>query len=336
MYHAEVAAFFLYPCLKLFSIIFNIIWKLLANHPSLRYNENTKHKQTQNLHEWEYSCMTDCLVKMNQMKDRLAPAERQAVLCFLENPAGMRALSIDEAAQQCGISKATLVRMCKSLGYKGYKDFSFAFSLDVASGTDIVYADLSPGDDVRTLIGKVTRQNMDALRDTMRLLSEKDVNRAAEALHAAPRVDFYGVGMSALVAQDAQMKFQRLCKDTQASPDPHVQVVTAARLRQGDAAVIFSYSGETKDVLQTLAAVKRAGATAISVTRLGSSPLSRGADIALHVASSEMLVRSAAMSSRMAMMHVIDILYSAVAARGYAEYKPALDKTHLEGKYKKK
>ncbi len=284
----------------------------------------------------EYSCMTDCLVKMNQLKDHLAPAERRAVLCFLENPANMQALPISEAATACGISKATLVRMCKSLGYKGYKDFSFAFSLGMAAGPDIVYAELSPGDDVRTLMNKVARQNMDAIRDTMRLLNEKDIDKAAQALHHAQRVDFYGVGMSALVAQAAQMKFQRLCKDSQSSPDPHLQVVTAARLQPGDAALLFSYSGETKDTLQTLAAIKRAGATAISVTRLNANPLSRGADIALHIASSEMLVRSAAMASRMAMMHVIDILFSAVAVRGYAQYKPALDRTHLEGKYKKK
>lgn len=285
-----------------------------------------------------FSCMTDCLVKMTQLMDTLPPAEKRAARCFWEHPEKMQAATIAEAALACGTSKATLVRMCKSLGYKGYKDFSFAFTLSAASGKDkhIEYQELSPGDDVATLMQRITAQNLDAVRDTTLLLSENDVDRAAALLHKAKRVDFYGVGMSALVALDAQMKFMRLCKDTQTSMDPHVQVVMAARLKKGDAAVIFSYSGETRDALDTLAAVKRAGATAISVTRLGVSPLSRGADLSLHVASSENLVRSAAMSSRIAMMHLMDLLFSAVAVRGYQRYKPALDKTHLEGKYKKK
>ena len=175
-----------------------------------------------------------------------------------------------------------------------------------------------------------------AIADTVRVLREEDVLRAVDALDKAKRVDFYGAGTSALVALDAQQKFQRLCRDTQTSTDPHVQVVIASRLERGDAAVFFSYSGETEDMLDTLAVAKRGGAVTISVTRYGVNRLSRGADIPLYVASSEMLVRSAAMTSRIAMMHVVDILYSAVAAQGYDRYKPFLDKTHLAGREKRR
>lgn len=98
----------------------------------------------------------------------------------------------------------------------------------------------------------------------------------------------------------------------------------------------FPNSGETEDMLDTLAVAKRGGAVTISVTRYGVNRLSRGADIPLYVASSEMLVRSAAMTSRIAMMHVVDILYSAVAAQGYDRYKPFLDKTHLAGREKRR
>ena len=89
-------------------------------------------------------------------------------------------------------------------------------------------------------------------------------------------------------------------------------------------------------LLDTLSVAKKGGATTISVTRYGANRLSREADISLFVASSEMLVRSAAMTSRIAMMHVVDILYSAVAAQGYDRYKPFLDKTHLAGREKRR
>ena len=106
------------------------------------------------------------------------------------------------------------------------------------------------------------------------MLREEDILRAVDALDKAKRVDFYGAGTSALVALDAQQKFQRLCRDTQTSTDPHVQVVIASRLERGDAAVFFSYSGETEDMLDTLAVAKRGGAVTISVTRYGVNRLS--------------------------------------------------------------
>ena len=282
--------------------------------------------------------MDNCIIRITQMMDQMAPAEARIARYLLDQSSQALGQTIDQVADACDTSKTTVVRMCKTLGYKGYKDFSFAFSTSLLSGAHqrIAYADISPGDDLHTILSRVTEHSKAALTDTMRLLDEAMVEKTVDLLHKAARVDFYGVGISALVALDAQMKFQRLCKDTQTSFDPHVQVVTAARLGPGDVAVIFSYSGETADMLDTLEAVRRAGASVVSVTRYGPSRLSRAADIALHVASSEMLVRSQAMSSRICMMHITDLLFSAVAARGYEQYKPFLDKTHLEGRAKKR
>lgn len=283
--------------------------------------------------------MDECLVRLIQYKDQLPPAQQRAVSYLLANTQDVSGLTISQMAAAAGVSDATLVRLCKLLGYKGFKEFSVALSIAAATHQgeeDIAYPDISPSDDLQTILSSVTRHNQAAITDTMALISYSIMEKTVALLHQARRVDFYGVGMSALVALDAQMKFQRLGKETQGSLDPHVQVVTAATLKPGDVAVLFSYSGETGDTLDTLEAIKRSGATAVSLTRMGHNRLSRQADIALFVASSETLVRSAAMSSRISMMHLVDLLFSAVAARGYEQYKPFLDRTHLEGKAKRR
>ena len=278
--------------------------------------------------------MGDCIVRLNQLIDQLSPAEARVARYLLDHCQEAIGQPIETVSEACQTSKTTVVRLCKQLGFKGYK----ALSMELASGGEnrISYQDINPGDNIHTIIERVSQHTQAAIADTVRVLGEEDVLRAVDALDKAKRVDFYGAGTSALVALDAQQKFQRLCRDTQTSTDPHVQVVIASRLERGDAAVFFSYSGETEDMLDTLAVAKRGGAVTISVTRYGVNRLSRGADIPLYVASSEMLVRSAAMTSRIAMMHVVDILYSAVAAQGYDRYKPFLDKTHLAGREKRR
>lgn len=282
--------------------------------------------------------MEDCIVRIGQLVDQLAPAEARVASYMLANPHDIIGQPIDQVAAACQTSKTTVVRLCKQLGYKGYKAFSIALSSDLAQGGEnrISYSDIVPGDDLRTIMDHVSYHTQAAISDTMRVLNEADLAKAVNAIDSAHRVDFYGVGASALVALDAQQKLQRLCKATHASQDPHVQVVTASGLVSGDAAVFFSYSGETEDVLDTLAAARHTGATTIAVTRYGASRLSEQADITLYVASGEMLTRSAAMTSRIAMMHVMDIIYSAVVAQGYERYKPYLDKTHLAGRAKRR
>lgn len=282
--------------------------------------------------------MEDCIVKINQILDQLAPAENRVAHYMLENSHEVIGQTIDQVATACQTSKTTVVRLCKQLGYKGYKAFCIALSTDLASGGQnrISYQDVSPTDDLHTICQHVSRHNQAAIADTMRVLKEEDLTRVVEAVHQASRVDFYGVGSSGLVALDAQQKFQRLGKETQTTLDPHVQVVTAARLSPGDVAVLFSYSGETTDIIDTLESVKRAGATAVAVTRFGGNRLSRCADISLCVASSEMLVRSAAAASRTAMLHIVDLIFFGVATMGYDTYKPYLDRTHLEGRAKRR
>lgn len=281
--------------------------------------------------------MEDCVVRLTQLMDQLAPAEARVAQYLLDHSYDVIGQPIESVSLACQTSKTTVVRLCKQLGYRGYKDFTVALSTCLAHGDHhrISYQDIAPGDDLHTVCMQVSNHNQAVIADTMKVLSEEDLARVVSAIDQAQRVDFYGVGTSALVALDAQQKFQRLCKDTQTNLDPHVQVVLTCRLVPGDVAVFFSYSGETEDILDTLYAAKKTGATTVSVTRYGNSRLSRLVDIPLYVAATETLIRSAAMTSRISMMHVVDLIYSAVVTQGYDRYKPLLDKTHLSGRDKR-
>lgn len=176
--------------------------------------------------------MGDCIVRLNQLIDQLSPAEARVARYLLDHCQEAIGQPIETVSEACQTSKTTVVRLCKQLGFKGYKALSIALSMELASGGEnrISYQDINPGDNIHTIIERVSQHTQAAIADTVRVLREEDVLRAVDALDKAKRVDFYGAGTSALVALDAQQKFQRLCRDTQTSTDPHVQVVIASRL----------------------------------------------------------------------------------------------------------
>jgi DNA-binding MurR/RpiR family transcriptional regulator len=109
--------------------------------------------------------------------------------------------------------------------------------------------------------------------------------------------------------------------------DPHDQLLAASTLRKDDVAVLISYTGETQDTIATMNVVKAMGATSISLTKYGPNQLNEMANIKLYADYTETLLRSSAMCSRIAMLTVIDVLFTAVASRSYNEIKPSLDKT---------
>ncbi len=281
--------------------------------------------------------MTDCILKLQELMDTFSPAEQRVAAYFLRHRTQLMGTPIDEVAKSCQTSKTTVVRLCKLNGYRGFKEFCMALSANLAVKKEnpLIYTDVQAGSDLAHIMEDTTRRNIGGLQSTMQVLSYAELNKAVQTIHQAKRVDFYGMGISALVALDAQHKFLRINKVSLTSQDPHVQVVCASSLAQGDVAVFFSYSGQTSDTLATLQVAKQGGATTISVTKYAPNPLSERCDIQLHVSCPEVAVRTGATSSRIAMLHIVDLLFSAVIPQEYEEAKTVLDRSLWAASYKR-
>ena len=141
------------------------------------------------------------------------------------------------------------------------------------------------------------------------------------------RIDFYGVGNSGIVAQDAQHKFFRLGVNTSAASDGHVQVMSATMLGPGDCAVIISNSGRSRDLIDVADIARRKGATLIVITA-SNSPLAvmtqTHSQILLAADHPEDFDRYSPMVSRMLHLMIIDILTTGVALRVGPGLRPML------------
>lgn len=267
---------------------------------------------------------------MKEVLASLSPMEQRVANFILEFPEEVTSLSIEEVAAACQTSAASVVRLSKSVGYSGFKELLRVLSADLSSQQkEIAYEDIRPGDDLEVILRNVCMSNMKAIESTLTLIDVGQLNAAVEALCQAKRIDFYGVGSSGLAAHDAHNKFLRINKFSLASSDPHEQVLSATSLQPGDVAVFFSYSGETRDTIETHEIAKNTGATTVCVTKYGKNTLAENGDISLYVSSSEAMIRSGAMGSRISQLTVVDTLYTAVSSRLYDQVKPYLDKTRF-------
>ncbi|MEG0320466.1 MAG: SIS domain-containing protein, partial [Niameybacter sp.] len=76
--------------------------------------------------------------------------------------------------------------------------------------------------------------------------------------------------------------------------------------------------------------IKEVGATLISITRFGQSKVATLADHNLYIASNEPLRRSGAMTSRLAQLCMVDMLYLAYINHSYDQAYRNIGKTQLE------
>lgn len=269
------------------------------------------------------------LALIQELEPTLSPVEGRVAAYFLSHAEMLTNTPILAVAQACGTGKSAVVRLCKRLGYSGYKEFLTVLSAELAlKGRDEkALTDLFPDSAVGGICAIVAKNSISALENTLRLLDMDAMERASHAIADARRIDLYGVGNSGVIAQDAEIKFRRIGMNAYAPCDTHRQIISASTLEKGDAAMFFSYYGETKDILQAHAVAKAQGATTIALTRLGKSTLSAQADIVLSVAGTESLVRSGAMASRIVMLGVLDMLFTVVCSHHYERVRDILERT---------
>lgn len=263
--------------------------------------------------------MSGCLKKIEMVINELKPSERKVADYVLKHPEQIPELSISELSAKCGTSGTSIVRFCKNIGYKGYTDFKIKVSSSIALRYKNVQGVIYVNDDSKTVINKISKNNLKAIEITMEILDEYEINKAANAISNSERIDIYGNGASFIVAQDAFYKFVRINKNCTAYSDTHMQLVSAVNLTKDDVAIGVSYSGNTVETVNALKVADNAGATTICITKFGSSAITKVSDIKLFVSSSESFFRSGAMASRIAQLNVVDILFSILLCENYED-----------------
>lgn len=279
------------------------------------------------------------LVRIREALNLIKPAERNAAHYILKYPKEVVRLSVKELAEKSGSSQAAIIRMCKNLGLEGFQELKIRIIGDIQSTSngDEDYKEIRPNDDIPTLIENISNNNIYSIKETLKILDAVSVEKAVSALFKAKRIDFYGVAASQIIAQDAQQKFIRINKPCTAYPDSHLQLTSAVTLTKEDVAVGVSYSGETSQVISAIQQAKKVGAITIGITKYGSNSLADIVDIQLATSSTESNIRSAATSSRISQLNVIDILYTGVAALDYENSISFLKETRkaLQQKFRK-
>ncbi|WP_300650303.1 SIS domain-containing protein [Hydrogenophaga sp.] len=268
----------------------------------------------------------------------LAPAEQRVAKLVLLDPRTFASLPVTELADRAHVSKPTVVRFCRSMGYDGLSDFKLKLAGTVSEGVPFIHRSVDVDDKTGDVLVKVIDNTVAAFLKYRNDASSHAIEKVVDALVATykhkGRIEFYGAGNSGIVAQDAQHKFFRLGINAIAYSDGHMQVMSASLLGPGDCVVIVSNSGRTRDLMDAADIARKHGATVITITTSG-TPLAQAGHFHLSADHPEGYDRYSPMTSRLMHLMVIDIVATCLALRiGGNKLQPLLKemKNNLKSK----
>lgn len=260
-------------------------------------------------------------IRIKDYRSRASAAEKNIISFVWDNMGAVTSMNVRDLAEATFTSSSTIIRLCKKLGFKGYREFQRELLYELAASVardEVVLEDIVKEDGLEQVVRKVMRSDISSLEATARLVSLDVLEACAARVLSARTINLFGIGQSQLVCRDFEAKLMRINKQCHAYGDWHNQLLSAKNMSERDLAVAISYSGMTRETVECARAARETGACIIAMTRAQlDSPLARQADYVLNVSASEPLLRSGAMASRMSQLVVIDMLYAACVTEDF-------------------
>ncbi|MDV5225466.1 MurR/RpiR family transcriptional regulator [Providencia rettgeri] len=254
--------------------------------------------------------MSTLAVKLESLLTRGKGTEQRIAHFLLESRDSIVSMNAAELAQAAGVSSASVIRFARQMGYRGYPEFKVDYLSDEKQHkAESLYGNLSRNDDTAQIIAKSGQMFITAIEKSVGLLEPLTVDAIAQKIVEAKRVVVFGIGSSAIVANDIFLKLIRVNKHALFSPDLHVQLGYSANLNASDLAIAVTARGNTPDINYMLKSAHESGCTTVALTRFGQDEAARLADYTLPYFYDEQHSQLGVITPQVLQMVIFDTLF---------------------------
>lgn len=250
--------------------------------------------------------------------DSIFAAEQKVADYILKNPEKAVSINVSELAELSGASDATVIRLCKRLGYKGFYQMKLQLAHELGRN--------------QLVSGSVNPENPESSDDVLREMASNILNMGTHMDNEVFRecitqilncnaVHLIAVGNSIPVIADFGFRLGRAGIKASSSQVLEQQLNYINLGSENDIAIAVSHSGSSKHVLSAFELAKKRGMKTIAITDLSRSPAKDYADYTLSsgIECSSVYVYGAA--SHIYISAIMDmIIYFVVKAKNQSDY----------------
>ena len=207
---------------------------------------------------------------------------------YLQNDSSALLVSnVRDLAHAVGVSKSTVVRFAKSMGYKGFPEFKREIQkemrgkLRAAARMEETFAELG-GDE--NIFAKLIKRDIQLLQETLQAASFPDFHKAVEIIWRAQKVFIIGLNASMALAYLLHFRLVRVKKDARwiFLTGGTSLLEQLAFLNPSDVLIAIDFLQVPREVQAALQHAKKVGAPILGITDFPSSAIAKAADVCLY------------------------------------------------------
>lgn len=255
--------------------------------------------------------MENIKLEIRERYHAMSKAEKRISDFVLANASECLGMTAVDIAKNSEVSSASIIRYVQKLGFDGLDAFKLALAAVNSQDNDWNALDpiVSKTDSLEMLGVKMQNMVEGALKDLFYQLDYDELDRAVHAIRGARQIYLFGIGASMLPAYDLFHKLKRAGFPANYYQDLNMTAEFLNYIDERDLVIAFSYSGQSKEVLYLCEIAGKKRASVVAVTRNGSSPLRRLADISVLVPNREAVMRIGAFTSVHTSIVIADLMY---------------------------
>lgn len=257
------------------------------------------------------SSPNDVLSRTRGFYSSLSSSEKKVADYILEYSKEIIRMTLADVAHETGVSDATVLRYCRSIGYKRWLEFKIDLTQILPNLPEQILDEVVDGDTPGIIAKKVFNKSIQAINDTMAVIDEDNYSKAINLIKNAKKILLVGVGTSGPIVNELYNRLLRLGLNCHVQTDSYLQTMESALLSSEDLVIAISQTGDSRDPLRTTATAKSKGSSIIVITGNTASKLTVYADVVLLSVSHETRVETIA--SRIAQYAIIHALYVGLA-----------------------
>lgn len=245
---------------------------------------------------------------------QMSPIVQQIALLICENPEKTSTSTIQDIANDAGVSVSSVVRFCHEVGFSNLADFRLALAQEIARSSVGQSSSLSAELSSRTQ--QLAAQLNSVMTTVDSFVEDDNLNAIADAIYNANRIICFGLGASMVSASFMYYRLLRLGVNVSLPPDAHTAQMITYGCSSGDVALLFSASGATTDIVAVAKYASKRNLKVVGITNLSNTELSGECSLSVVVGVPESFVSSGELCTKLGGLMIVDTLIDLLLEKG--------------------
>lgn len=258
-------------------------------------------------------------------KENFTPTEQSIITYLIENIHCISEMTIQQLALTTHSSNAAIIRICKKIGYSGFKDFKLALAIELESLKFVNQSvDFSTPFYQEESTGEIINDLSSLYKETIQLIQSQiriqDYEKMSHIMMKSQRIFIFAIGDTRITAMNFINKLIKINIYPILATENYEEIAMTYNMTHQDCALFISYNGINEQFKTCVQILNKNHVPILMISANDQNPLIPFCQSTILIPDKEDYFKIGTFYSQISFQFILTILYSLIYKEDYAHH----------------